>query len=183
MGEIWVEENTITLTCADYPEPNIAKYSEYLFRFDEAGNLISGEKWYLTEPNCAQEDKWLNCRMTVHDTSPEDIVRAIEAQKVGQPYSFSWEQEKLEQMNKSGVKTSGFHNTTPVTIESGYDAFMHGFADYNVEAGTHHTSKVSYDADADMWKVEYMWANGNIHATIYMNGKGITQMVVMEDYE
>ena len=34
-----------------------------------------------------------------------------------------------------------------------------------------------------MWKVEYMWANGNIHATIYMNGDGITQLVVMEDYE
>ena len=184
VGEIWVEENTITLTCADYPEPNIAKYSEYIFRFDEAGNLLSGEKWYLTEPNCAQEDKWLNCRMTVHETSPEDIVRVIEAQKVGTPEPFSWMQEKEEAMEKRGaVITSGFHNTTPVTIESGYDAYMHGFGDYEVVADTHHDSKVSYDADTDMWKVEYMWANGNIHATIYMNGQGITQMVVMEDYE
>lgn len=184
VGEIWVEENTITLTCVEYPQPDLAKYSEYIFRFDEAGNLVSGEKWYLTEPNCAQEDKWLNCKMTVHDTSPEDIVKAIEAQKVGQPYSFSWAVEREEAMEKRGaVITSGFNNTTPVTIESGYDAYMHGFGDYEVVADTHHDSKVSYDADADMWKVEYMWANGNIHASIYMNGQGVTQMVVMEDYE
>ena len=184
VGEIWVEENTIILTCADYPEPNIAKYSEYVFRFDDAGNLVSGEKWYLPEPNCAQEDKWINCKMTVHDTSAEDIVRTIEAQKVGTPDPFSWAQEKEAAMEKRGaVITSGFNNTTPVTIESGYDAYMHAFNDYDVVADTHHDSKVSYDADADMWKVEYMWANGNIHATIYMNGQGITQMVVMEDYE
>ena len=184
VGEIWVEENTITLTCVEYPQPDLAKYSEYIFRFDEAGNLVSGEKWYLTEPNCAQEDKWITCRMTVHDTSTGDIDKAIAAQKVGQPYSFSWAAEREEAMEKRGaVITSGFNNTTPVTIESGYDAYMHGFGDYDVPGETHHTSKVSYDADADMWKVEYMWANGNIHASIYMNGQGITQMVVMEDYE
>ena len=184
VGEIWLDESTITLTCVEYPQPDVAKYSEYIFCFDEAGNLVSGEKWYLTEPNCAQEDKWLNCKMTVHDTFPEDIVKTIEAQKVGQPYSFSWAVEREEAMEKRGaVITSGFNNTTPVTIESGYDAYMHGFGDYDVPGETHHTSKVSYDADADMWKVEYMWANGNIHASIYMNGQGITQMVVMEDYE
>lgn len=184
VGEIWVEENTITLTCVEYPQPDLAKYSEYIFRFDEAGNLVGGEKWYLPEPNCAQEDKWINCKMTVHDTSEEDIVKAIEAQKVGTPDPFSWAQEKEEAKEKRGaVITSGFNNTTPVTIESGYDAYMHGFGDYEVVADTHHDSKVSYDADADMWKVEYMWANGNIHATIYMNGDGITQLVIMEDYE
>lgn len=184
VGEIWVEENTITLTCAEYPEPDIAIFSEYIFRFDEAGDLVSGERWYLPEPNCAQEDKWINCKMTVHDTSAEEIVKVIEAQKVGTPESFSWAQEKEEAMEKRGaVITSGFNNTTPVTIESGYDAYMHGFGDYDVVADTHHDSKVSYDADADMWKVEYMWANGNIHATIYMNGDGITQLVIMEDYE
>ena len=184
VGEIWVEENTITLTCAEYPEPDIAKYSEYIFRFDEAGNLVSGELWRMPEPNCPQEEKWINCKMTVHDTSVEDIVKAIEAQKVGTPEPFSWAQEQEEAQGKRGaVITSGFHNTTPVTIESGYDAYMHGFGDYDVVADTHNTSKVSYDADADMWKVEYMWAGGNIHASIYMNGSGITQLVVMEDYE
>lgn len=183
VGEIWVEENTIGLLCADYPEPEIAIYSEYIFRFDEAGNLVSGEKWYLPEPNCAQEEKWTNCKMTVHDTSAEDILKVIEAQKVGEPDSFNWEQERQEQLNKSGAKPSGFNNTTPVTIESGYDAFMHGFGDYDVAGETHHDSKVSYDAEADMWKVEYMWAGGNIHETIYMDGDGITQLVVMEDYE
>ena len=184
VGEIWVEENTITLTCAEYPEPDIARYTEYIFQFDEAGKLLGAERWRLPEPNCPQEEKWISCRMTVHDTSAEDITRAIEAQKVGTPESFSWAQEKEDAMEKRGaVITSGFNNTIPVTIESGYDAYMHGFGDYDVPGETHHTSKVSYDADADMWKVEYMWANGNIHATIYMNGSGITQLVVMEDYE
>ena len=184
VGEIWVEENTITLTCAEYPEPDLASYTEYVFRFDEAGNLVEGELWRMPEPNCPQEEKWISCRMTVHDTSAEDITRAIEAQKVGTPEPFSWAQEKEDAMEKRGaVITSGFNNTIPVTIESGYDAYMHGFGDYDVPGETHHTSKVSYDADADMWKVEYMWANGNIHATIYMNGSGITQLVVMEDYE
>lgn len=184
VGEIWLEENTITLTCVEYPQPDVAKYSEYIFCFDDAGNLVSGERWYLPEPNCAQEEKWISCKMTVHDTSAEDIVNVIEAQKVGTPESFSWAQEKEDAMEKRGaVITSGFNNTTAVTIESGYDAYMHGFGDYDVPGETHHTSKVSYDADADMWKVEYMWANGNIHATIYMNGSGITQLVVMEDYE
>jgi len=125
------------------------------------------------------------CRVTIvpADTSAEEIAKVIAAQNVGEPFAFSWEQEKQEQLNKSGVKTSGFHNTAPVTIESGYDAFMHGFGDYDVVADTHHTSRVSYDASADMWKVEYMWANGDIHATIYMNGQGITQLTVMEPYQ
>ena len=184
VGEIWVEENTITLTCAEYPEPDVARYTEYIFQFDEAGNLVEGELWRIPEPNCPQEEKWISCKMTVHDTSAEDITRAIEAQKVGTPAPFSWAQEREEAMEKRGaVITSGFHNTTPVTIESGYDAYMHGFGDYDVPGETHHTSKVSYDADADMWKVEYMWAGGNIHSSIYMNGSGITQLVVMEDYE
>jgi len=121
--------------------------------------------------------------MTAYDTSAEEIAKVIAAQNVGEPFAFSWEQEKQEQLNKSGVKTSGFHNTAPVTIESGYDAFMHGFGDYDVVADTHHTSRVSYDASADMWKVEYMWANGDIHATIYMSGQGITQLTVMEPYQ
>ena len=184
VGQIWVEENTITLTCAAYPEPDMVVYTEHIFYFDEVGNLVGGELWYLPEPNCPQEEKWISYKMTVHDTSAADIAKAIEAQKVGQPDTFSWAQEKEEAMEKRGaVITSGFNNTNPVTIENGYDAFMHGFGDYEVVADTHHDSKVSYDADADMWKVEYMWANGNIHATIYMNGDGITQLVVMEDYE
>ena len=183
VGEIWVEENTISLTCVAYPEPDIAQYSEYIFRFDEAGNLVGGELWRMPELNCPQEEKWISCKLTVHDTSAEEINKTIAAQRVGEPDGFSWAQEKEEQMKKAGVKTSGFNNTTPVTIENGYDAFMHGFGDYDVVAGTHHDSRVSYDADANMWKVEYMWANGNIHATIYMDGDGITQLVIMEDYE
>lgn len=184
VGEIWVEENTIGLLCADYPEPETAVYTERIFRFDEAGKLVSGELWYLPEPNCAQEEKRINCEMTVHDTSAGDIARSIDAQNVGGPDSFSWAQEREEAMEKRGaVITSGFNNTTPVTIENGYDAFMHGFNDYEVVADTHHDAKVSYDAAADMWKVEYMWAGGNIHATVYMNGQGVTQMTVMEDYE
>lgn len=183
VGEIWVEGNTIALLCAEYPEPDIAIYSEHIFRFDDSGRLVEGEKWYLPDPSCTQEEKWINCRMTVHDTPVDEVARVIDAQNVGEPFPFSWEQEKQEQLKKSDVKTTGFANTTPVTIQSGYDVFMHGFGDYDVIADTHHTSRVSYDASADMWKVEYMWANGDIHATIYMNGQGITQLTVMEPYE
>ena len=183
VGEIWVEENTITLTCAEYPEPDVARYTEYVFRFDEAGNLVSGELWRIPEPNCPQEEKWINCRMTVHDTSDADIDKVIAAQKVGTPDSFSWAQEKQVQAEKPGAKTSGFNNTSPAAIESGYDAYMHGFGDYDVAGETHHDSNVSYDADADVWKVEYMWANGNVHATIYMDGRGMTLLTVMEAYE
>lgn len=183
VGEIWVEEDTIGLMCAETSGSEVVRYSEHIFRFDDAGRLVGGELWYLPYPGCTEEEKWISCNMTAYDTSAEEIAKVIAAQNVGEPFTFSWEQEKQEQLNKSGVKTSGFHNTAPVTIESGYDAFMHGFGDYDVVADTHHTSRVSYDASADMWKVEYMWANGDIHATIYMNGQGITQLTVMEPYQ
>ena len=184
VGEIWVEENTISLTCAAYPEPNLAKYTEYIFRFDDSGKLIGGELWHLSEPNCPQEEKWMQCEMTVHDDADDEIAQVIDGQNVGQPKPFSWEAEKaLYPAGTSGVKTSGFNNTTPVAIESGYDAFMHAFGDYDVVAGTHHASEVSYDAEADIWKVEFWWKNGNVDALIYMDGDGITQLTVMGPYE
>lgn len=183
VGEIWVEEDTIVLLCAETSGSEVVRYSEHIFRFDDAGRLVGGELWYLPYPGCTEEEKWISCSMIAYDTSADEIARVIAAQNVGEPFLFSWEQEKQEQLKKSGVKTTGFHNTSPVTIGNGYDAFMHGFGDYDVVADTHHTSRVSYDASADMWKVEYMWANGDIHATIYMNGQGITQLTVIEPYE
>lgn len=181
VGEIWVEENTISLTCVAYPQPDRAVYTEYIFSFDDAGKLVGGELWNLLED---QGEKWIQCKMTAYDTSAAEIAQVIYAQNVSTPKSFTWAEEKAQHpAGTSGVKTSGFVNTTPVTIESGYDAFMRAFNDYDAIAKAHHASEVSYDAEADMWKVEFWWKNGNVDCIIYMDGNGVTQMIVTGPYE
>ena len=184
VGEVWVEGNRIGVLNVYYPEANNPTYTELVYTFDDQGGLVSAVKSRLTELYCAEEEKQVTFQMEVHDTSDAEIAQVLEAQNVGQPKSFSWEEEKAQySAGTSGVKTSGFANTVPVTIGSGYDAFMHAFNDYEVVAGTHHASEVSYDAEADMWKVEFWWKNGNVDCIVYMNGQGVTQMTVMGPYE
>lgn len=185
VGEIWAEDNTIVVL-ERLSEVNSVgeEYQELTYRFDDAGDLIGGEINYLAEPWCEESEKRLNSVMVVRDTSPADIAKVIAAQNVEELDSFSWAEEREEHLSAAtGVKTSGFNNTAPVTMESGYDAFMRAFNDYDVVAGTHHASHVAYDPDADMWRVEFWWANGDVNAVIYLDGDGITRMTVMGPYE
>lgn len=183
VGEIWAEENEIVVLTS-YQDYDGYQYKEYTYRFDASGKLTGAEINYLPEPWCEEEQKRLGYTMVVHDISAEEAARVFTAQNVGQPTSFSWAEEREEHLaSMTGVKTEGFVNTTPEAIESGYDAFMLAFNDYEVVAGTHHASHVSYDAQADMWRVEFWWKNGNVNAIIYMDGDGITHMTVMKPYE
>lgn len=182
VGEIWVEENEIIILESYYVEGNGDVYTEYTYRFDADGKLVSGEVNHLPEPWCAEEEKRLSSVMVVNETSAAEIANVIAAQNVGQPDSFSWAEEQALNLSSGiGVKTEGFVNTTPKTVTSGYDAFMLSFNDY--EAVAHHTSHVSYDKDADMWRVEFWWKNGNINSVIYLDGNGITRMTVTGPYE
>jgi len=184
VGEIWVEDSKIVVLISLQGDDNGKVYKELNYYFDPQGNLIGGEIYYLPEPYCAQEDKRLSTIMTVHDTASDDIDAVIDAQNVGVPEEFSWEQEKQQYLaGTAGVKTSGFHNVTPVPITDGYDAFMHAFRDYEVLGETHSSSKVSYDPEADIWKVEYWWFNGDVHGIVYMDGQGVTQLTYMGPYD
>lgn len=184
IGEIWVEENKILVLIDITSEGNEKTYKQISYSFDEQGRLAGGQIHYLPDPYCPEEEKRLGCEMTVYDTGVNEIAAVIGAQNVGQPEQFAWEQEKQHYpAGTEGVKTAGFANTDPVTIESGYDAFMRAFGDYDVVADTYSSSKVYYDSDADIWKVEFWWRNGNVHAAVYMDGQGITQLTFQETME
>lgn len=183
VGEIWVEGNIISIISTTYATENEPHHMEQLFFFREDGSLGGSEKYRLPERNCAEEDKVLTGKLTVAETNADEIREVLDAQDVGTPSHFSWEEErKLYSDAMAGVKTSGFANTSPVEIANGYEAYKHAFADYEVVADTHHASEVSYDADTGMWKVEFWWANGDIDAIIYMDAQGITKLTVMKPY-
>ncbi|MBQ2855023.1 MAG: hypothetical protein IJE81_06070 [Oscillospiraceae bacterium] len=182
VGEIWVEGNEIVVLEKYHVDGSGDVYKENTYCFDNDGNLIGGEINYLPGPWCTEEEKRLNAVLTVHDISAEEAAQVIAAQDVTQLDSFSWSAEQTEHISSGvGVKTSGFVNTVPCKIESGYDAFMRAFNDY--EAVAHHASHVAYDRNADMWRVEFWWKNGDINSVIYLNGDGITQMTVTGPYE
>lgn len=183
VGEIWVEDRAITIISTSYPTENKPAHEEQTFFFGGDGSLVGVERYWLPERNCAQEDKVLTGKLTVYDTTANEIREVLDAQDVGTPSHFSWEEErKLYAAGMAGVKTSGFANTSPVEIANGFEAYRHAFADYEVVADTHHDSEVSYDADTGMWKVEFWWANGDVDAIVYMDAKGITVLTVMKPY-
>ena len=183
VGEIWVEDGAITIISTSYPTENEPAHEEQTFFFGEDGTLVGVERYWLPELNCAREDKVLTGKLTVAETTADEIREVLDAQDVGTPSYFSWEEErKLYTAGMAGVKTSGFANTSPVEITNGYEAYKHAFADYEVVADTHHASEVSYDADTGMWKVEFWWANGDVDAIVYMDAKGITVLTVMKPY-
>ncbi len=178
VGEIWVEENQIGLISTYYPSENQVNHEEVIFTFDEAGKITRVECYKLPQLYCSQEEKIPTGTLTVQDSTAAEIEAVLDAQNVGTPDTFSWAEEKQQE-----GKTSGFVNTTPVTIETGYDAFMRALNDYDVVAKTHHASRVSYDAEAEMWKVDFWWAYGNVHGIVYLNSQGITQLTILEPYE
>lgn len=183
VGEIWVEDGAITIISTSYPTENEPAHEEQTFFFGGDGSLVGVERYWLPELHCAEEDKILTGKLTVAETTADEIREVLDAQDVGTPSYFSWEEErKLYSAGMAGVKTSGFANTSPVEIANGFEAYRHAFADYEVVADTHHASEVSYDADTGMWKVEFWWANGNVDAIIYMDAKGITVLTVMKPY-
>ena len=152
-------------------------------RNDDVGNLTYAELNYLPQPWCDDSLKRLGNTLTVRDITPEAAAEVMTAQQVGQPTPFSWEEERHQNLSSGDtVKTQGFHNTTAQPIETGFQAFLRAFNDYEVVAGTHHASHVSYDAQADMWRVEFWWMNGDVNAIIYLDGEGITHMTVMRPY-
>lgn len=184
VGELWAEENEIVVVTNHTNGEGDYVYKEYTYRFDDAGNLTYAELNYLPQPWCDDSLKRLGNTLTVRDITPEAAAEVMTAQQVGQPTPFSWEEERQQNLSSGDiVKTQGFHNITPQPIETGFQAFLRAFNDYEVVAGTHHASHVSYDAQADMWRVEFWWMNGDVNAIIYLDGEGITHMTVMKPYE
>ena len=181
IGEVWAEENEVGILIQ--PLSSVHRgYEEWIYRFDDQGRLVEAEIYHLAELNSQEEDRYLTDRMVVLDTSAAQITGVIEAQDVGTPESFSWKEDQARYpAGTSGVRTSGFFNTTPTVIESGYDAYLAALAEYT----PYHfnATAVFYDKAETMWKVEIWWENGDAHWLIYLDGNGITRMTVAGAYE
>lgn len=74
-----------------------------------------------------------------------------------------------------GVKTDGFRNVTQCTVMNEADAAERAKAECTVE---YDFVRVRYDSAADIWKVCFLANHPGGGQDVYLNSKGVTQLIV-----
>ena len=185
LAEIYEDGNTITahFTSDFYNDvPTI----EYIYTFDASGALASLTHSYIKDTG----EKLVDEEMVVFDTSAAEIASVINSIDVTKPCAFSYAEDIAEYPDShEGVKTSGFSNTSAVTISSTEAAISRALKDCTLpeDAGMNpgtNMNKAFYDEEAKMWKIEFTasW-DSTIHQAVYMTDKGITTRTLTLELE
>lgn len=186
VGEVYAEGNQITLlshsSSSQYP------YDEHVLTFDEAGDLIRLEHYYLPEQYCEAEEKVFYGSVEVLDTASDEVARLIASQDVTTPNAFSWEEERAAYPD---AKRDGFVNTAARTIGGVEDVVQLALADSTMTTDMemyyqnryYNVTKVFYDEDAKIWKVEFSFTQGDYFQTVYLDENGITKLVVKGTFD
>ena len=147
--------------------------------FDADGGLRKLEYYTYSTGFPEGEIAW---EVEILDTSADQIRSLIDSQDFSKPNVFTYDDSVKD---KGNAQTSGFRNTTASAVRTPEDAIA--LADrectlpvrYTDIAKPYYQTKVSYDPDAKMWKVElYWWQDNNCYQAIYMDDQGITQVIV-----
>ncbi len=186
----WKDETTMTQEQIDKLEAKSPlwnhDYTRYCYTFDDHGNLTDFSRGKMLSLDPETADLNLTDTVEVFDTGAEEIASVIAAQNVDTVRTFSWEEEYAA-FQESGF-TDGFHNTKPTTIKTAEDAEAVARKECDVSrdptfrAAEYNLVKVSYDGDAQMWKVEFGYSQGNETQTIYLDSEGITRLVTVEQF-
>ena len=175
---VYQQGNTIYILqsyfSSDYP------YSELAFTFDKQGNLTGLVKSMLPSLNCTQAEKVVDGELTVYSTDAQEAAEIIDRQDVSTPMSFSYAEDAAQYPD---AVTTGFRNTGATTVTTPDQA--RALADKECTLPVHeapdmryYQSRVCYDPEAKMWRVELFWWQDFQEQFVYLDEQGITRMVV-----
>lgn len=189
MGEVYVDSGVIGLIRGSHGARDDEWYNSYTemrYFFNDAGDLTDIRIYYTEDLQCDEEELRLDKAIVIHDTSAEEIQKVMEAQNVSQPAHFSWaEESKADPMVEEAelytdfVKTSGFVNTTPGLITTAAEAMEAAMEECTLDFKM--ASRVWYDPGTDMWKVKIYWSQREDYQYIYLDGQGITRLMVSHE--
>lgn len=213
IGEIWDDGNTIymvsfydgmdetLLTEEELQQLNEENplwnhnYNEYVYTFDDAGNLIEYESISQTAKSAENSQRETTYKFEIYDTAPEEVQRMIHMHDVSNPPAFTWQEEQSRYGEMVDIlekaKTSGFRNTTAQKISCADDAVDIARKDavitehpYYREGDEYNLAQVFYDENADVWKIAFGYSQeDNKQIYVYLSGDGITLMTVYPPYE
>lgn len=189
MGEVYADSGVIGLIRGGHGARDNEWYNSYTemrYFFDDAGDLTDIRIYYTEDLQCEEEDLRLDEAIEVHDTSAEEIRKVIEDQNVNEPAAFNWaEESKQPPMVKEAegytdfVKAEGFINTTPGLITTAMEAIEAAMEESTLNFKM--ASRVWYDPGADMWKVKVFWDSTGDYQYIYLDGHGVTRLMVSHE--
>lgn len=176
VGEVYEEENTTYLLSGTMNYAGDIEYDLQSFTMDAQGKLTFAQRLWLVNKDDRDSDNY--CKVDIHDTTPNEIAKVIDAQAVDKPIAFNWvEEQAAHPAGNEGVKSDGFVNTTPqgtVTLEN-----VVAIAQKECTLEWQNTAVVFYDETADMWKVELGFSqDSTVCQTVYLDNQGITRLVV-----
>lgn len=165
-------------------------YSELAYFFDEAGAIeeITHTLMLSLDPETA--DPFVDCKVEIFDTTPEEIAEIIRMQDVTGTYEFSWEEDR-ERYADVALFT-GFVNQNPaMTIRNAEDAIRLAEGEAIPEEHPRYRSgdiynmkNVWYDPETATWKVRlYFSQDSDFQLLVWMDEHGITRMKSYESEE
>ena len=174
--------NTVRVLCV-YDFDDKYDHTEIIFYFDDDGNI--GKLQHIMVDH--DGNSLIENEMTVIPDTKEQIDARIKALSSGKTpvFSYAEDMEEIENLD-TGVRTKNFVNSTPgamgdtlsIIAQAKKDCTLPAVMD--MEPGTN-VAEVFYDADADMWKVEFTasW-DSTIYEAVYLDAQGITQLTVQK---
>ncbi|MDO5401625.1 MAG: M56 family metallopeptidase [Eubacteriales bacterium] len=160
---------------SEYPQ-------KFIFTFDDSGRLIAGKAYELMG-----EKPVLGDEFKVANVSQESLDNLFAKNDITKPATFSFAEDEKLFGTYAINKTSGFINTSPVTISTAQEAEERAKNDctllpFEDETGVHeggwNLTKAFFDAEAQMWKVEFTFSQGGVYQAVYMTADGVTTHVI-----
>ena len=177
------QENTITVISSNNYTSRFTR-QEMVFYYDASENLEKIQIYYVDK---IDDTKHLDQEMIVQKDTDQQIDATIAAMSSGKTPSFSYAEDRKEIENlDTGVRTKNFVNTASGAMGDSLTIIERAKKDctlpavMDMEPGTN-MAEVFYDADADMWKVEFTasW-DSTIYEAVYLDAQGVTQLTVQK---
>lgn len=176
-------QNAIEVHSSDNQLNIIAPTGIHLDRFYEM-RIFYTESGTITRMECAgipdrtynEEDRELWTTVDILPTTPEEAAALLQSIDVSKPESFSYQGDllRLEQQECDRI-TEHFRNQAEQHEMTVASAERLARAEVPTEVDT---VKVFFDQAESVWKVEFTYSlDDNLYYAVYMNDRGVTQMI------
>lgn len=182
-------QNAIEVTTADnqlriFALTGIKQDKLYEMRifFTGEGSIYRMECAGIPDKMYAEEDRELWVDVEILATTPEEADLLLQSIDISMPQFFSYHDD-LQRIEQQGAekRLDGFRNQSFQDEMTSRLAAQLARAEVSVELGT---VNVFFDEAENIWKAEITSAlDDSLFYAVYMNGEGITQMIVATPFE
>ena len=176
--------NSIVITLGDvfYGNDSENDFVVLTYEFDDDGMLTHVKRVYAPTLDCKMDEMVLEMELTVMDTPGIEIKDTVMGQDVSKPIPFTY---TMDVDDYPDARKDGFVNVEPVSGINMETAILLADRECTMKVMDANTGEryniieVFYDDTAKMWKVVLRYSqNIDGDQAIYINDRGITQMVV-----